>query len=113
MNRLTLRAKLALVALVVLALPWAGYRYVREMERFMLAAQEAALAATARAVATALHDRPQLLDYRSADESALRREAERELQRLAGGTSLLGERETRPREPAANPACSTSYRRPR
>jgi dedicated sortase system histidine kinase len=102
-NRLTLRAKLALVALVVLALPWAGYRYVREMERFMLGAQEAALAATARAVATALHDRPQLLDYRSADESALRREAERELQRLAGGTSLLGDRETRSHEPAANP----------
>lgn len=103
MSRLTLRAKLALVALVLLALPWAGYRYVREMERFLLGAQEAALAATARAVATALHDRPQLLDYRSADESALRREAERELQRLAGGTSLLGENEAQPREPAANP----------
>ncbi|TAN52846.1 MAG: HAMP domain-containing protein [Betaproteobacteria bacterium] len=94
MNRLTLRAKLALVALVLLALPWAGYRYVREMERFLLGAQEAALAATARAVATALHDRPQLLAYRSADESELRREAERELRRLAGGTSLLGASET-------------------
>jgi len=103
MNRLTLRAKLALVALVLLALPWAGYRFVREMERFMLGAQELALAATARAVATALHDRPQLLDYRSADESALRREAERELQRLAGGTSLLGESEVQPRGEAANP----------
>jgi len=100
--RLTLRAKLALVALVLLALPWAGYRYVREMERFLLAAQEAALAATARAVATALHDRPQLLGYRSADESELRREAERELQRLAGGTSLLGESETAAAEPEAH-----------
>ncbi|MGH8672848.1 MAG: ATP-binding protein [Burkholderiales bacterium] len=85
MPRFTLRAKLALVALVLLVLPWAGYRYVREMERFLLAAQEQALAATARAVATALHDRPQLLAYRPGDESELRRQAERELQRLTGG----------------------------
>jgi len=82
--RFTLRAKLAAVALVLLVLPWAGYRYVREMERFLLAAQEQALAATARAVATALHDRPQLLVYRPGDDSALRREAERELRRLSG-----------------------------
>ncbi|MBI2754463.1 MAG: hypothetical protein HYX46_13290 [Betaproteobacteria bacterium] len=88
MIRLTLRAKLALVALVLLVLPWAGWRYVREMERFLLAAQEQALAATARAVATALHDRPQLLAYRPGDESELRRQAERELQRLAGGAAV-------------------------
>jgi len=54
-------------------------------ERFLLAAQEEALRATARAVATALHERPQLLAYRARDESELRREAERELQRLTGG----------------------------
>jgi two-component system, OmpR family, sensor histidine kinase ChvG len=83
--RLTLRGKLALVALALLVLPWAGWRYVREMERFLLAAQEEALAATARAVATALHERPQLLAYRSRSESELRREAERELQLLRGG----------------------------
>ncbi|HEX5612605.1 MAG TPA: ATP-binding protein [Burkholderiales bacterium] len=83
MVRFTLRAKLAAIALVLLALPWAGYRYVREMERFLLAAQEQALAATARAVATALHDRPQLLAHRPGDDSELRREAERELQRLS------------------------------
>ncbi len=98
MIRLTLRAKLALVALVLLVLPWAGYRYVREMERFLLAAQEQALAATARAVATALHDRPQLLAYRPADESELRRQAERELQRLTGGAAI--EREAPLREPS-------------
>ena len=59
MTRFPLRAKLALVALALLVLPWAGWLYVREMERFLLAAQEEALAATARAVATALHERPQ------------------------------------------------------
>jgi len=86
MARFPLRAKLALVALVLLVLPWAGWLYVREMERFLLAAQEEALAATARAVATALHERPKLLAYRARGESELRAEAERELQRLTGGT---------------------------
>src|SRR5258706_14152239 len=84
MSRFPLRAKLALVALALLALPWAGWMYVREMERFLLAAQEETLAATARAVATALHERPNLLAYRARGESELRSEAERELQRLTG-----------------------------
>ena len=85
MARFPLRAKLVLVALVLLVLPWAGWLYVREMERFLLAAQEEALAATARAVATALHERPKLLAYRARGESELREEAERELKRLTGG----------------------------
>jgi dedicated sortase system histidine kinase len=91
MRRLSLRAKLALVALVLLVLPWAGWRYVREMERFLLAAQREALGATARAVATALHDRPQLLAFRPALESELRREAERELQRLGAGAGAAAQ----------------------
>jgi len=97
--RFPLRAKLALVALVLLVLPWAGWLYVREMERFLLSAQEEALAATARAVATALHERPKLLEYRARGESALRDEAERELLRLTGGVI---ENETRAREGAAD-----------
>ena len=40
MARFRLRAKLALIALVLLVLPWAGWLYVREMERFLLAAQQ-------------------------------------------------------------------------
>lgn len=93
MTRFPLRARLALVALVLLVLPWAGWLYVREMERLLLAAQEEALGATARAVATALHERPALLAYRARVESELRAEAEKELQRLAGGVIA--------REPAA------------
>lgn len=58
---LRLRVKLALVSLVLLVLPWAGYRYVVEMERFLLASQEQALLATAKAVATVLHERPRLM----------------------------------------------------
>ncbi|HMA90207.1 MAG TPA: ATP-binding protein [Burkholderiales bacterium] len=90
--RITLRVKLALVSLAMLALPWAGWLYVGEMERFLLEGQERALLATARAVATALHDRPQLLAAVPERDDALRREAEAELQRLtqqsggAGGT---------------------------
>jgi dedicated sortase system histidine kinase len=84
-TRFPLRARLALVALALLVLPWAGWLYVREMERFLVAAQEEALAATARAVATALHERPKLLAYRARSESGLRDEAERELRRLTGG----------------------------
>jgi len=58
---LSLRTKLALVALSLLALPWVGYRYVKEMERFLLEGQQQALLSTANAVATALHERPQLM----------------------------------------------------
>ncbi|TVO58699.1 ATP-binding protein [Denitromonas halophila] len=58
--RISLRSKLALMALVLLALPWVGYQYVQEMERFLLDGQRQGLIATARAVATALHERPQL-----------------------------------------------------
>lgn len=62
--RLSLRAKLGVLALLLLALPWVGYQYVREMEAFLLEGQRQALVATARAVATALHDRPQLMGVR-------------------------------------------------
>ena len=48
--RISLRAKLALVSLALLALPLAGWLYVNEMERFLLEGEERALLATARAV---------------------------------------------------------------
>jgi len=97
---LSLRAKLALVALVLLALPLAGYQYVREMERFLLEGEEQALLATARAVATALHDRPRLMRARPPRDNDLRREAEEELRRLA---AERGEEEPKPEE-SAEPA---------
>jgi two-component system, OmpR family, sensor histidine kinase ChvG len=62
--RFGLRAKVALVALVLAPIPWLGYRYVKEMEAVLREGQEQALVATARAVATALHDRPELLELR-------------------------------------------------
>ena len=57
---LGIRAQLLLVLTVFLALPWLGYEYVRELERFLRESQERTVAGTAQAVATALHDRPRL-----------------------------------------------------
>lgn len=59
--RLDLRTKLALASSVLLALPWAGYRYVADLEGYLLESQQQALLTTARAVATALHERPMLM----------------------------------------------------
>jgi dedicated sortase system histidine kinase len=94
---LGLRTKLALVALVLLVLPWAGVRYVNELERVLLEGQERALLATARAVATALHARPQLLVVAPARDDAARREAELELQRIAQSASSLPDEAAAPR----------------
>src|SRR5271169_2799560 len=60
---LGIRAQLLLVLTVFLAIPWLGYEYVRELERFLRQAQEQTLAGTAQAVATALHDRPRLFQH--------------------------------------------------
>jgi dedicated sortase system histidine kinase len=93
---LGLRARLALVALVLLALPWVGVRYVNELEQVLLEGQRSSLIGTARAIATALHDRPQLLVALPERDDAMRREAELELQRIA-------ESEGRLLDPAAAP----------
>jgi len=82
--RVGLRGKLALAGLAVLVVPFAGVLYVNEMERLLLEGQTQALLATARAVATALHERPQLLSALPEHDDLLRREAEAELRRLTG-----------------------------
>ncbi len=68
---LGIRAQLLLVLTVFLAIPWLGYEYVRELERFLRDAQEKTLAGTAQAVATALHDRPRLFDPPAAPRESL------------------------------------------
>src|SRR5512145_226819 len=70
--RLTIRAKVVLAAI-----PFVGYGYVREMENILRAAQEQRVIATARAVATALHDRPRLLEFSVEDDGSRRRPAAR------------------------------------
>jgi len=56
----SIRTKLLLVALLLLLIPWMSYEYVREMKTYLLSGQEQALSLTSRAVATVLHDRPEL-----------------------------------------------------
>jgi len=59
--RLAIPAKLLLVSSLLLLIPWVGFLYVRELERLLLRVQEQGLVSTARAVATALNDRPNVL----------------------------------------------------
>ena len=60
--RFSIRAKLLLASLVLLAVPWVGVSFVQEMERFLRQSHEQSVAATAQAVATALHDKPKLFE---------------------------------------------------
>src|SRR3954465_14531394 len=62
---MSLRIQVVLVALVLAVIPLVGYVHVQQMERLLREGQEQALLATARAIATALHDRPQLLELRA------------------------------------------------
>ena len=57
---LGLRARIALIALVLLIIPWVGYTYVTAMERLLRENQQKQIVATARSVAAALQDRPRL-----------------------------------------------------
>src|SRR6476469_5647369 len=63
--RLSLRAQVVLVALVRAVIPLVGYVHVQQMEKLLRDGQEQALLAAARAIVTALHDRPQLLELRA------------------------------------------------
>jgi two-component system sensor histidine kinase ChvG len=56
----SIRGKLLLVALVLLAIPFLGYRFINDMEAFLREGQEQALTSTTRAVAATLSDRPKL-----------------------------------------------------
>ena len=56
----SIRARLLVLALALLAIPYVGYRYVQEMEGFLRAGLEETLLGGARALAGALHDRPRL-----------------------------------------------------
>ena len=73
MIRVSIRYKLLLVILTLLLIPWMGYQYVREMKAFALQGQEEALLLTAGAIATVLHDRPELF---SAEKSGANIESE-------------------------------------
>ncbi len=57
-----LHGQVVLVALVLLVIPWVGYSYVKAMEKLLRENQEQQVIAAARGIATALQDRPRLLE---------------------------------------------------
>lgn len=64
---LSIRAKMLLVSCVLFAIPWIAYLYAGELERILRQTQEASVLNTARAIATALNDRPSLFHARERD----------------------------------------------
>ncbi|WP_448547150.1 proteobacterial dedicated sortase system histidine kinase [Thalassotalea fusca] len=60
--RFGLRSKLFLLSGFLFTIPWFGYQYVWEMEKYLRYGQEQTILGTARALATALHERPNLFD---------------------------------------------------
>lgn len=58
--RMGLRAKVVILSMFLLCLPWLGYEYVWEMEKYLRNGQERTLEGTTQALATALHERPKL-----------------------------------------------------
>ena len=64
--RFGIRLKLVVFSSFLFAIPWLGYQYVWELETYLRIGQEQTMVGTARAVATALHERPALFDSQSA-----------------------------------------------
>ena len=70
--RFSLRIKLLILSLALLAVPYLGYEYVRELERYLRANLETSLVDTARAIAGPLHENYRLFPYLSSEpENAL------------------------------------------
>lgn len=70
--RIGIRLKLVFLSLFLFTIPWLGYQYVWELESYLRLGQEQSMLGTARAVATALHERPKLFDSQSAYLSDVR-----------------------------------------
>ena len=56
----SIRFKLVLLSSLLLVIPWLGNRYILEMEQYLSRGQEQTVLGTARALATALSERPEL-----------------------------------------------------
>lgn len=64
--RFGIRTKLVFFSSFLLVIPYMSYQYVWQLETYLRIGQEQTLVGTARAVATALHERPALFDNQSA-----------------------------------------------
>jgi two-component system sensor histidine kinase ChvG len=70
-----IRFRLAMAALLLLTLPWLAAQFISRMETFLRDSQEQSVGITARAIAAALSDRPQL--FRASSDPADREAEER------------------------------------
>lgn len=68
-HRLTLRAKLVLVSLTLLLIPWIGYRYLIAVEDYLRQGREAVLLERARTLAALLAQRPELFARHEAEDA--------------------------------------------
>jgi len=64
---LTIRSKVLLLSLTLFSIPYVGYEYVREMEKYLRDNLETSLKDTARALASVLNDRPSLFSRKLVD----------------------------------------------
>lgn len=88
--RAGLRIKLLLAASVLLLIPLLGFLYVRELEHLLLRVQEQGIISTARAVGTALNDRPSLFVSGEVYPFALARESDLKVDNLPAAITVDG-----------------------
>lgn len=88
--RMGLRLKLLLAASVLLLIPLLGFLYVRELEHLLLKVQEQGLVSTARAVGTALNDRPSLFRSGEVYPFALAQESDLKIDNLPAAVTVDG-----------------------
>ena len=67
--RFTIRAKLLLLSIVVLSVPYLGYEYIRGLEQHLRANLEQSLTDAARTIAGAMHENYQLFPYVEPDST--------------------------------------------
>ena len=61
-----LRSKVLAISSLLLLLPWFAYQFIMEIEHFLRAGQQQSLLSTTSAIATSLHERPELFkQYKS------------------------------------------------
>lgn len=85
-----LRTKVAILSLFLLCLPWLGYQYVWEMEKYLRYGQEKTLEGTTQALATALHERPKLFDKQASFLSQVKKGRDLYAYPLSGPIHLDG-----------------------
>ncbi|QFU25336.1 proteobacterial dedicated sortase system histidine kinase [Shewanella eurypsychrophilus] len=85
-----LRSKVGILSLFLLCLPWLGYQYVWEMEKYLRYGQEKTLEGTTQALATALHERPNLFDIQASFLTQVEQGRDLYAYQLAGPIQLDG-----------------------